>query len=99
MVDKNKTIGVTVFTRPSCAKARAVLALLEGARERFPLSVTEIDVSFDAALEIAYGNDVPVVLIDGTERFRGRVDEHELKAVLQTAHMKNEQKRRRERDG
>jgi glutaredoxin len=38
------------------------------------LEVQEIDIDRDPALVERYGQSVPVVFIDGKERFRGRVD-------------------------
>jgi len=82
------TIDVTVFTRSTCPRTDAARAVLDKAHGRFPIALTEVDVTFDAALEIAYGNDTAVVLIEGTERFRREVDEHELNIILQTLQMK-----------
>ena len=81
-------IDVTVFTRSSCPRTGAVRAVLDKVHRRFPIALEEVDVTFDAALEIAYGNDTPVVLIDGTEQFRREVDEHELNIILQALQMK-----------
>ena len=96
MTVKRKTIDVVIYTRPSCKRTQLVRDLLNRARRRFPIDVQEHDVTLDVTFEIAYGNDTPVVLVDGIERFRQEVTEHELTIVLQTVQMKKRQLRRRE---
>ena len=61
------------------------------------VSAQREDNSSTFRFEIAYGNDTPVVLIDGIERFRREINEHELNIILQTVQMKKRQLRRRER--
>jgi hypothetical protein len=41
-----------------------------------------VDINSDAALVEQYGWVIPVVFIDGKERFRGRVDEVLLQRLL-----------------
>jgi glutaredoxin len=50
--------------------------------ERHGVTVKEVDVDADPALRERYTECVPVVLIDGKERFRGRVDERLLRRLL-----------------
>ncbi len=99
MTDQNRAIEVTVYTRPSCARTETACQMLEDARQRFALRTEMVDVTFDVTLEIAYGQDTPVVLIEGVERFRREVNPHELNIILQTIHMKKQQERRRRRRG
>ncbi|MBN1344998.1 MAG: glutaredoxin family protein [Phycisphaerae bacterium] len=95
---KSKTIDVVIYTRPSCQRTQSARILLNDARRRFPIEIREYDVTLDVTLEIAYGIDTPVILIDGIERFRREVNEHELNIILQTVQMKRRQLRRRERE-
>ena len=63
-----------MYSRPGCGlcdEAREAI-LAEGARTGF--SFHEIDVSGDDALELEYGIRIPVVLVDGRERFEIHVD-------------------------
>ena len=46
------------------------------------LNPTEVDIDSDPSLREKYTNCVPVVMIDGRERFRGRVDEVLLRRLL-----------------
>ena len=50
--------------------------------ERYSLAVQSIDIDADPALVARYDECVPVVVIDGQERFRGRVDEVLLRRLL-----------------
>jgi len=58
-----------------CDDARAVL-------ERVGVSFEEIDITTDDALHAAYLERIPVVTIDGEERFEFFVDEAALRALL-----------------
>ena len=60
---------VLMYTRPGCGlcdEAREVI-LAQLARGSFTFE--EVDVSGDDALELEYGTRIPVVLVDGQERF------------------------------
>ena len=58
-----------------CDEARAVL-------ERAGVPFAEIDITTDDALHVAYLERIPVVTIDGEERFEYFVDEPALREVL-----------------
>ena len=69
-------IDVTLYTRrdcPLCEKAkgamRAAMTL-----HRLPVTLHEIDVDLDPALQARLTNDVPVVYVNGREAFRHHVD-------------------------
>ena len=47
------------------------------------LAIEEVDIDADTVLREKYNDWVPVVTIDGRERFRGRVDEILLRRLLQ----------------
>lgn len=71
---------VTVYTRAGCKLCeeaeRLVAAHAGGA------AVELVDVDADRELQDRYGVRVPVVAIDGVERFELQVDEAELIAAL-----------------
>jgi glutaredoxin len=69
---------VTVYTRRSCCLCDEAKALLE----KHGLTVREVDIDGDAVLRDRYTECVPVVFINGRERFRGRVDERLLVRIL-----------------
>jgi hypothetical protein len=57
-------------------------AVVERVAARVPLSVTEVDISGDPALEAEYGEQVPVLLIDGRKAAKYRIAERELLRIL-----------------
>ena len=76
---------VVLYSRPGCHlcdDAREVL-LAEQARTPFDLSL--ISVEGDDELERAYGIRIPVVLVDGVERFEFEVDPAALVRIVRGA--------------
>jgi glutaredoxin len=71
---------VVLYTRAGCQ-------LCDDAREllaRYGLRPESVDIDADAELRARYDTCVPVVEIDGVERFRGRVNEVLLRRLLQS---------------
>jgi glutaredoxin len=70
--------SITLYTRRGCClcdSAKQVLTM-------HGLEIEEIDIDNDPALREKYNDCVPVVFIDGRERFRGRVDPRLLRRLL-----------------
>jgi len=73
---------VTLFSRPGCGLCDEARAVLLAQEARTPFELEEIDVETDDALELAYGIRIPVVLVDGEERFEIRVDPDDLARLV-----------------
>ena len=73
---------IVVYTRRGCHLCDVVLDQLQELRHEFDINVQEIDVDTEGALQESYGEQVPVVMINGKIRFRGRVNEVLLKRML-----------------
>jgi glutaredoxin len=69
---------VLLFTRVGCHLCEDAEKLLV----RHGLAPLKIDVDADPQLHEKYDTCVPVVVIDGKERFRGQVNEVLLKRLL-----------------
>jgi len=69
---------ILLFTRSGCHLCEEAEALLV----RYGLAPQKIDVDANAELRQKYDTCVPVVVIDGKERFRGQVNEVLLKRLL-----------------
>ncbi|HEY1784372.1 MAG TPA: glutaredoxin family protein [Pirellulales bacterium] len=67
-----------IYTRNGCHLCEIAEDLLR----RHGLSPRLVDVDADPALRKQYDDCVPVVVIDGKVRFRGRVDERLLRRLL-----------------
>jgi glutaredoxin len=66
---------VTFYGRPGCHLCDDAMAVLERVRARQAFSLEVIDIESDDALMLAYLERIPVVAIDGAERFEFFVDE------------------------
>jgi len=78
-------VTVTLYSKsdcPLCDKAEKILRKL---RREFAFALEVIDITKDEALFERYCLEIPVILIDGAQRFRGRVTEEELRDALQEA--------------
>ena len=73
---------LTLYTRHGCHLCDDMKAVINRLRQRRPVVLIEIDISTDIALERRYGQDIPVLLIDGTEVARHRIGEHDLRLML-----------------
>ncbi|HUE74904.1 MAG TPA: glutaredoxin family protein [Pirellulaceae bacterium] len=69
---------VILFTRAGCHLCEQA----EGVLLRHGLQPTPIDIDASPELRERYGTCVPVVVIDGKERFRGQVNEVLLQRLI-----------------
>jgi glutaredoxin len=69
---------VIVYTRQGCHLCDDAVTLLA----RHGLRPELVDIDADPVLRELYDESVPVVAIDGRERFRGQVNEALLKRLL-----------------
>jgi glutaredoxin len=65
---------VLMYTRAGCHLCEQAWALLQDAQKRHCFHLQSVDVDSDPDLVAAHGDCVPVVVIDGKVRFRGRVN-------------------------
>jgi hypothetical protein len=70
---------VVVFTAPGCHLCGPAVDVV---RRVCGSDFCVVDISTDTVLERRYRTRIPVVEIDGVERFRFEVDEDDLRAVL-----------------
>lgn len=71
---------LVLYTRAGCHLCDAMKA--EIARVRTPLTLREVDIAADPALEAAYGRSIPVLEIRGRAAFKGRLTAAELEREL-----------------
>jgi hypothetical protein len=74
---------VLVYSRADCHLCELAWEQLQRARRRFHFTLEKIDISSDAELTGRFGDQVPVVCVDGEVRFRGRVNEVLLMRLLE----------------
>jgi glutaredoxin len=69
---------IVLYSRQGCHLCDIAADLLT----RYQLAFEVVDVDADPQLRERYNECVPVVVFDGKERFRGRIDELLLKRLL-----------------
>ncbi len=73
---------VTIYGRPGCCLCDQALVILERVRERVPFVLEQRDIESDDALLAAYLERIPVVAIDGYDRFELIIEEGEFERTL-----------------
>ncbi len=73
---------ILLYTRKDCCLCEEMKEIVRKVAGEFPLDVKEIDIDSVADLQEKYGNEVPVLLINGRKAFKYRVTERELKKRL-----------------
>lgn len=76
---------LTLLTKPDCCLCDEAAEAIERVRRTVPLELEKVDISSDSQLDAEYGELIPVLLIDGAEAFRYRVDEQELELRLRSS--------------
>lgn len=74
--------ALTLYSRPGCHLCDEMKAVVSRVAESVPLTVQEIDISVDPALEARYGWDIPVLMVQGKIAAKYRVTEGELRLIL-----------------
>ena len=75
-------IALTIYSRPGCHLCDEMKAAISAVAQQIPLSLDEIDISGDPALEALYGLEIPVLMVEGKKVAKYRIAEAELRNVL-----------------
>jgi glutaredoxin len=75
-------IALTIYSRPGCHLCEEMKAVVDTVARSIPLSLEEVDISTDPALEARYGLEIPVLLVDGRKAAKYRIAEGELRKLL-----------------
>jgi len=78
------SIQIEIYSRPGCHLCDEAKAVIEPFTRRYRIDLRVTDVDSDPALRQAYGSEIPVVMINGKEAFRHRVDSESLERKLKT---------------
>lgn len=82
MESNSSSARVVLLSRADCCLCDEALAAIEQARSEFPFTFEIRDVDEDPALAALYGEEVPVVLVDGRKAFKYRVEPRRLVRTL-----------------
>jgi glutaredoxin len=75
--------SVVLYARDGCHLCDEARRVIEDIRRTAPFDFTEIDIETDDALIREYGIRIPVVAIDGEERFEISVDPAAFRAAVE----------------
>jgi glutaredoxin len=75
-------IALTIYSRPGCHLCDDMKAVVRHVGETVPLTLDEVDISTDPALEAQYGVEIPVLLVNGRKAAKYRLTERELLRIL-----------------
>ncbi len=67
------TPSLTLYSRPGCCLCDDMKAIVAEVQADTAFSVTEIDISTQPELEARFGQDIPVLFINGRKAFKYRV--------------------------
>lgn len=77
------TRRLTLYTRQGCCLCEEMKEVIGRVAGELPLDLEEIDVDGAPDLKEKYGNEVPVLFINGRKAFKYRVTEGELRKKLE----------------
>lgn len=78
-------IALTIYSRPGCHLCDDMKAVVRRVAKSFslaPVTIIEIDISINRALDERYGAEIPVLLVEGKKIAKYRITEAELQRVL-----------------
>lgn len=73
---------VTVYTKPGCHLCEEAVRVLQRTQKLHPFALEEVNVQADPALLAEYGEQIPVVTLNGTFLSEYVVDEARLRQLL-----------------
>ena len=73
---------LTLYGRPECHLCHEMRAVVDAIRADVPFDLDEVDIDGEAALVAAYGEEIPVLLVNGRKAFKYRVTPAALRARL-----------------
>ena len=79
---KPAPIELTLMTRPGCHLCEEMKEAIADAARGLETRLREVDVSQNGELESQYGNDIPVLFVNGSKAFKHRATVQELRLRL-----------------
>jgi glutaredoxin len=77
-----KKATVIIYTRPGCHLCDEAKAAIDGSGCEGEFSLEEVNIDENEVLRERYGNDIPVIFINGVKVFKHRVVPVEFKRKL-----------------
>lgn len=70
---------VKVYRQDGCSLCTKASKVIGRVNEEMPFELKEVDISLSEDLSRMYGNNIPMVFINGTKAFKYKVDEGEFR--------------------
>ena len=67
------TAAVTLYSRPDCCLCEDMKAVVAAVQSDSTFTLTEVDISTQLELETRFGQEVPVLFVNGRKAFKYRV--------------------------
>jgi thiol-disulfide isomerase/thioredoxin len=78
-------MNVEIYSKPGCTLCDEAKELLLDVQKRIPFELLEVDIEKDPLLLKRFGEEIPVVFVDGRKAFKLRIDRGELENRLERA--------------
>ena len=78
-----QTLRLELYSRPGCHLCEDLRVLCQRLGGEFPVRLTEVNIEANPALEARYGQEIPVLFIDGRKAVKYRTTEGALHRKLQ----------------
>ena len=75
-------LTLTLYSRHDCCLCEEMKAVLAQVRQGVPFALEEIDISTDPELETCFGQEIPVLFVNGRKAFKYRLTAGELRRRL-----------------
>ena len=75
-------VTLTLYTRPGCHLCDEMKEIVLPVAVEYGCAVDQVDISADAQLEAEFGQEIPVLLVNGRKAFKYRVSEREIRRRL-----------------
>ena len=75
-------LTLTLYSRPDCCLCEEMKAMLAQVRQDILFDLAEIDISTAPALEARFGQEIPVLFVNGRKAFKYRLTAGELRRKL-----------------
>ena len=75
-------LTLTLYSRADCCLCEEMKAVLAQVQENIPFTLEQIDISTDPELESRFGQEIPVLFVNGRKAFKYRLTAGELRRRL-----------------
>jgi len=75
-------LPLTLYSRADCCLCEEMKAVLAQVQENLPFTLEQIDISTDPELESRFGQEIPVLFVNGRKAFKYRLTAGELRRRL-----------------